>query len=126
MLDVIEKLIKIIGKFNCIANGSKIDRQSEDIDDLKSKIQRLCDKIDSNYYDKEHMNDVIKSMRYQINSNESQILFNHNLLYEKNQDISTRLQSEIQKNSIGLAEIKGLLTVRMRSPKAERVNHIWK
>jgi len=126
MLDVIEKVLKIFGKFNCIANSSKIDKHSDDLNELKSTIQRLYDKIDAKYYDKDHMNDVIKTMRYQINSNESQILLNHNLLYEKNQDISTRLQSEIQKNSIGLAEIKGILTVRMRSPKIETVNRVWK
>jgi septal ring factor EnvC (AmiA/AmiB activator) len=126
MLDVIEKVLKIFVKFNCIANSSKIDKHSDDLNELKSTIQRLYDKIDAKYYDKDHMNDVIKTMRYQINSNESQILLNHNLLYEKNQDISTRLQSEIQKNSIGLAEIKGILTVRMRSPKIETVNRVWK
>lgn len=87
MLDVIKKLLKIFGKFNCIANSLKIDKHSDDLNELKSTIQRLCDKIDSNFYDKDHINDIIKNIRHQINSNEAQILLNQNLLYENNQDI---------------------------------------
>jgi hypothetical protein len=79
--------IKIFGKFNCIANSLKIDKHSDDLNELKSTIQRLCDKIDSNFYDKDHINDIIKNIRHQINSNEAQILLNQNLLYENNQDI---------------------------------------
>ena len=125
MLDIIERIFKLLGKFNCISNRSKIEQHSNKIKELETDIDKLSDKMENNkimieaklenYYDKDHMADVIKTLRHQVHTNENQITMNHNLLYEKHQEISNKLHTEVHKNSIGLAEIKGLL-VRKKTP----------
>ena len=125
MIDVIERILKIVSKFNCVSNSSKIEQHTNKIKDLETDLDKIRDKLDShkfmieakleNYYDKEHMADVIKTIRHQVHTNEEQISVNHNLLYEKHQEISDKLHTEVQKNSIGLAEIKGLL-IRKKHP----------
>ena len=96
-----------------------------ELEQLEKDLEKISDKIEThkfmieakleNYYDKEHMADVIKTIRHQVHTNEEQISVNHNLLYEKHQEISDKLHTEVQKNSIGLAEIKGLL-IRKKHP----------
>ena len=126
MLDIIERLLKIVSKFNCVSNSSKIDQHSNKINDLENDLEKIQEKIENNkflieaklenYYDKNHMADVIKTLRHQVHTNEEQILVNHNLLYEKHQEINNKLHTEVQKNSIGLAEIKGIL-IRKNTPR---------
>lgn len=125
MFDIIERIIKILNKFNCISNTSKIEHHSNKIKDLEDDLEKIRDKIESNrymieaklenYYDKDHLKDVINTIRQQVRNNEDQISMNHNLLYEKHQEISDKLHTEVRKNSIGLAEIKGIL-IRKQHP----------
>lgn len=125
MLEIIERILKLVSKYNCVSNTSKIEEHGNKIKELLNDLDKMRDNIDNvrfiieakleHYYDKDHMTEVIQSLRRRVHANEDQILTNHNLLYEKNQEISDKLHSEVQKNSIGLAEIKGLL-VRKSSP----------
>ena len=107
MLDIIERIIKLLGKFNCVSNSSKIEQHTNKIKDLEDDIDKIRDKIETNrfmieaklenYYDKDHMTDVIQSLRHQVHTNEDQISMNHNLLYEKHQEITNKLHTEVQK-----------------------------
>lgn len=125
MIDIIERILKVLSKFNCLSYSSKIEQHTNKIKGLEDDIDKLRDKLDNNrliieaklenYYDKDHMTDVIQSLRHQVHTNKDQISMNHNLLYEKHQEINNKLHTEVQKNSIGLAEIKGIL-IRKRHP----------
>ena len=134
MIDLIEKVLKIIGRFNCVSNRTQLDQQENKMVELNNKMEALESRL-SRYYDKEtvnvfldnikiqlennanHINDMIQNVQTKVNSNEEQITMNHNLLYEKHQEINERLHSEVHKNSIGLAEIKGILQ-RSRTPSS--------
>ena len=41
--------------------------------------------------------------------NEEEIRVNHKMLYEKHQELSDRMQSEVHRNALGIAEVKGML-----------------
>jgi len=52
--------------------------------------------------------------------NEEHISVNSKLLYEKHQELNERLQSEVHRNSLGIAEIKGILQVHHQVPQRTR------
>ena len=41
--------------------------------------------------------------------NEEEIRVNQKMLYEKHRELSERMQSEVHRNALGLAEVKGML-----------------
>ena len=120
MLDIIEKVLKILGRFNCVSNRSQIDRHDKELKKLDQHFIEINKRIYEVYYDKEevnnrlekqeaHMKDILEKVEEKALKNEEEIRVNHKMLYEKHQELSDRMQSEVHRNALGIAEVKGML-----------------
>lgn len=147
MIDIVEKILSLFSKFNCVTNSSKIEEHDKQIIDINTRIEDVHNKLDlrfQQYYDKEHVNEITQNLRTQlkqteehthelidsiknkVNANAENILMNHNLLYEKHQEINEKIHNEVHKNSVELAEIKVILSHQSERPRKSYIRDNWR